>query len=52
MFGHRQKDSLQESGSQHSDEFLLHLDRALENFGTTVKSVVYYRFHEEQGLKR
>ncbi len=52
MFGHKQKDSLQKSGSQHSDEFLLHVDRALENFGSTVKSVVYYRFHEEQGLGR
>ena len=37
---------------QESEAFLSCIDRALEVFGSSVKSVVYFRFQEEHGLKR
>ena len=51
MFGQRQKDSQQSAGTQTRSEFLSHVDKALESFGSSVKSVVYFRFQEEHGLK-
>ncbi|MDG6998487.1 MAG: hypothetical protein JRN15_05160 [Nitrososphaerota archaeon] len=37
---------------QSDEQFLSHIDKALEKFGTTVKAVVYFRFYEEHKMKR
>ena len=52
MFSLRREKTQQEQRMQPNEQFLSHVDKALEKFGTTVKSVVYFRFFEEHGLKR
>ena len=38
--------------AEPAEAYLSCIDRALEVFGSSVKSVVYFRFQEEHGLKR
>jgi hypothetical protein len=52
LFGDRKEKSNVALQERASEEFNLHVDRALDIFGTSVKSVVYFRFFQEHKLRR
>lgn len=47
----RQKVIVQEQDEEVGN-FLAHLDKSLDSFGRSVKSVIYFKFHEDHGLNR
>jgi hypothetical protein len=52
LFRDRQQKSNAALQTRGSEEFNLHIDKALDVFGTSVKSVVYFRFFQEHNLRR
>lgn len=52
MFNFHRQRTVQHVLTAGSEKFLTHLDKSLDEFGPSVKPVVYFKFHEDYGLRR